>query len=311
MTGNTFYFEWEVRLMEWLQSIFNNSFGVAFFSFMSDFGEELICIAILGFFYWGLNKETGKYIGTNVLVNLIWNPLIKNIFVRRRPYFDNKSIKILKLIDKDAEMYDIDAQGFSFPSGHSSNSATVYGSLIRSVKHKWVRVFCVIITLLVGVSRFVLGAHYPTDVLCGWALGILIVFLIPWLRTKVKNDYLFYGILLLTGIPGFFYCTSNDYYTGIGTMIGAFAGFIFEAKVVKFDNTKNVIRIILRILGGAAIYLALNKLLKLPFSSEFLDAGTLAARLVRTIRYAIVLFVAVGVYPILFKFTAKIGKKAE
>ena len=66
---------------------------------------------------------------------------------------------------------------------------------------------------------------------------------------------------------------------------------------------------ILRVIGAFAIYYALNTLLKLPFSKEFLDNGTLGAGLVRTARYAVVLFVALGIYPKVFPVFEKIGKK--
>ena len=62
-------------------------------------------------------------------------------------------------------------------------------------------------------------------------------------------------------------------------------------------------------LGGGAVYFALNTLLKLPFPKELLEAGNFAAHLIRTGRYAIVIFVVIAVYPMLFKLTAKIGKK--
>ena len=64
-----------------------------------------------------------------------------------------------------------------------------------------------------------------------------------------------------------------------------------------------------KVIGGAALYFAVNTVLKMPFSSAFLDSGTVAAHLVRVLRYAVVIFVTVGVYPMLFKLTAKIGAK--
>ena len=45
-----------------------------------------------------------------------------------------------------------------------------------------------------------------------------------------------------------------------------------------------------------------------PFSSAFLDSGTLAAYLVRTLRYAIILFVDIAIYPMAFD---RIGTKKE
>ncbi len=66
---------------------------------------------------------------------------------------------------------------------------------------------------------------------------------------------------------------------------------------------------VLRVRVGAGLYFALNTVLKLPFSSEFLNSGTVAAHLVRTARYALVIFGVVGVYPLVFRLTARIGAK--
>ena len=50
-------------------------------------------------------------------------------------------------------------------------------------------------------------------------------------------------------------------------------------------------------------------LLKLPFSKDFLAGGTMAALLVRTARYAVIIFVIIGIYPKAFPLFEKIGKK--
>ncbi len=68
----------------------------------------------------------------------------------------------------------------SFPSGHSMMSAVVYftlGTLLASlVPHRRLKFyFLAVATLLsamVGVSRLVLGVHYPSDVVAGWAAGL-------------------------------------------------------------------------------------------------------------------------------------------
>jgi undecaprenyl-diphosphatase len=68
----------------------------------------------------------------------------------------------------------------SFPSGHAVSSAVVYltlGALLsqlvqpRKQKAYFLGVACVL-TFLVGLSRVVLGVHYPSDVLAGWAAGL-------------------------------------------------------------------------------------------------------------------------------------------
>ena len=309
--GNIFYLDWELRLMEWLQAhIGSSGFGFWLLSNLSAFGEQLLLVVIMGFLYWGLNKEFGKYVGVNVLVANVWNPMIKNIFLRLRPYFVSDRIQLLRKIDPDADIMDVAAQGYSFPSGHSSSAVAVYGSLAaHEKKKKLLWVLAVILPILVGFSRVIVGAHFPTDVLVGWALGILVVALIPWLRRTIRSRWVFYAVLLLTAVPGFFYCTSSDYYTSFGMLVGFVLAEPFEERFVKFENTRNLFRCVLRTLGGGLIYFGLNTLLKLPFPKELLDAGDLTAHLIRSLRYAVVIFVDIGVYPMLFRVTGKLWRK--
>ena len=69
-------------------------------------------------------------------------------------------------------------QSFSFPSGHAMGSFIGFGMLVYVVAAHWrmprrirlpLIVAAAIIVLLVGVSRVYLGAHYPSDVLGGYA----------------------------------------------------------------------------------------------------------------------------------------------
>ena len=151
LTGNTFSFPWEASLMEWLQT--HLSGAVPVISFLSAFGEELIMILILGFLYWWYDKKAGKAIGLSVLMGIVWNPMIKNIFLRRRPYFDHEGIRILRLVEPKADPMDIAAQGYSFPSGHSTNAAAAYGSLALALKKKWVSVLAILLPLREPVSQ--------------------------------------------------------------------------------------------------------------------------------------------------------------
>jgi membrane-associated phospholipid phosphatase len=303
--GNTFYFAWEPALMHWLQAHMNAA-AVGLASFVTLFGEEIAMVVILGFIYWCYNKKMGIYLATNFCMVGILNPMIKNVFMRRRPYFDNPQVACLKPVDSSADLYDINAQGYSFPSGHSSNSAVVYGSIARFSGKRWVKITALVITLAVGCSRFCLGVHYPTDVLCGWLLGVFGIFFFPWLQSKFPHKWMFYLLMVVIALPGCFFCQTTDYYTGLGMMIGFFAGNLVEEKYVRFENTTHVGKILLRLLFGGIIYFGLNILLKMPFDADFLASATAGAYAIRVVRYAINLFVIVAIYPMAFD---KIGRK--
>jgi undecaprenyl-diphosphatase len=67
----------------------------------------------------------------------------------------------------------------SFPSGHAMNSAVVYLTLAvllaRTQERRSVQVYLIaaalVLTVLIGCTRVVLGVHWPSDVLAGWTAG--------------------------------------------------------------------------------------------------------------------------------------------
>ena len=62
----------------------------------------------------------------------------------------------------------------SFPSGHSANAAMIYLSMAlllpREHRGRWVS-GALVVALMVGASRVMLGVHWPSDVVGGWAYG--------------------------------------------------------------------------------------------------------------------------------------------
>ncbi|HET7528698.1 MAG TPA: phosphatase PAP2 family protein [Candidatus Saccharimonadales bacterium] len=102
------------------------------------------------------------------------NTLIKQITRRRRPH--NRRISMLGI------------RSYSFPSGHAFGSLVFYGLYANLVyRHlSFPADFAVlsalaVIVILIGVSRVSLGTHYPTDVVGGWLLGSVSLYLIVWL----------------------------------------------------------------------------------------------------------------------------------
>ena len=87
-----------------------------------------------------------------------------------------------------------DAGGFSFPSGHSATSAALFGVLaLVAARHLegGIRVAAaalgVALIAAIGVSRVMLGAHYPTDVLAGWLTGGTIALASVAIATRLRR----------------------------------------------------------------------------------------------------------------------------
>ena len=88
------------------------------------------------------------------------------------------------------------ASSFSFPSGHSFNTAVFAGMLagmvLTSTAVTLYRALAIMAaagaTLLVGASRVYLGYHWMTDVLAGWSLGLawlcLVTLALLWLKGR-------------------------------------------------------------------------------------------------------------------------------
>lgn len=108
--------------------------------------------------------------------SVIINNLVKIIVRRERPDY-------LRMVME---------KSYSFPSGHAMISVLFFGSIIYLVnkynlKYKKLITFSLsTFVLLVGISRIYLGVHYLTDVVGGYLLGFIVLFLIIHLFERKK-----------------------------------------------------------------------------------------------------------------------------
>ena len=222
--GVIWFWPFEEQLIVWLQHLGEGTVlqTILFYlnNFFSFLGEEMICIAVMGFVYWGLDKKRGERIGAAIMLTNVSIGLLKNIFSRVRPWAASGSIDLLRDVD-----------GFSFPSGHSANCTALYPTTAYEFKErKWLKWVAVFVPLLCGISRCYVGAHWPTDVIVGLATGLLIFALVEVVLRSGFNKYVFYFILIAVSSVGLLYCTTNDYFNSYGMLIGFVFGLLFEQR---------------------------------------------------------------------------------
>ncbi len=121
--------------------------------------------AVSGWFMWRRYQRWMLALWLAVGGGMLLNLLLKNIFQRTRPSFENPILTFTP---------------YGFPSGHTMAATCFWGLLaafaasrIKSqVGRLSVVAICVLMILLVGFSRIYLGAHYLSDVLGAMAEGI-------------------------------------------------------------------------------------------------------------------------------------------
>ncbi len=79
----------------------------------------------------------------------------------------------------------------SFPSGHAANSMIVYlGLALLAFGHPDHRrraiAGALLLTFLIGLSRPMLGVHWPSDVVAGWSFGALWLLLVLAIGERIR-----------------------------------------------------------------------------------------------------------------------------
>lgn len=159
-------------LASWVESIPESARGFfVFLAFATHPASWSIVLAIAILTSWIAGNSYWVSILIVVLALLPLEFFLKNIFRRTRPetmYVDNMKFR-----------------SYSFPSGHSYSAALVAGAfsvmaynLIAEPLNYLIAVLFVVLAATIGVSRIYLGAHFPSDVIGGWATGAAVLFVI-------------------------------------------------------------------------------------------------------------------------------------
>ncbi|MBE6015203.1 MAG: phosphatase PAP2 family protein [Lachnospiraceae bacterium] len=269
---------------------FRNGVGSVFTSFMtkmSFIGEMETVLIIIALIYWCASKNFGTYLLMGWSGNRVVNGFLKVTACAYRPWIRDARI----LPDSGALAA---ATGYSFPSGHSMNAASLYGgSAIRKEVPGAVRVVLGIIFALIAFSRIFLGVHTPKDILVGSAVGLLVMWLtcrlMKWVEANPKKDILVAGISIgiAIAVAIFAACKSyptdydaagkllvdgakmaKDTYKGVGWCLGFFAGWVLERRFVGFTTDVSKSTAVWRLVIGLFGYYAVTLILKSIVSSS-------------------------------------------
>ena len=273
--------EFELNIIRAIQSI-ANPFLDGLFQFITMFGEEVILIPLIAVIYWSFNKKMGEYIAYASLTSVLVNGAIKDIFKAKRP-IGEPGIRSLRVET---------ATGYSFPSGHTQGTASFWGAIAIYLKKNCMYAISGLIIVLVAISRLYLGVHYPKDVLFGAIFGILTSFITYKLFNKVNNKIDLYFITFIIFIPALLYAHSADFIKGMGTFLGFALGIYVEKKYVNFSVEGKSANKILRVVIGLAILILLKVGLKAVFPNKLVF---------HFLRYFIIVFFGIGLYPAIFK----------
>ena len=285
-----------------------------FFTFL---GRVEFYLLIIPFIYWTIDKRMGM----RALLILIFIDIVgmsfKLLFHQPRPYW----IGDVKQLAKESS--------YGIPSTHASDSLAVGGFLAYRINRSWFWVVMSVILFFIGLSRIYLAAHFTHDVLFGWLIGAIVLWVsLRWgeqtftsLKSKslsaqvvsgfiVSLAVILIGILIRSFIAGTpdpaswaNYATEarsiSSFFTLSGALFGAIAGYAIMRKYASFQTSgswkQRGLTYLLGILGVAVIYLVLSMAFGLIAPDESAIGYTL-----RYTRYALVTFWMTFIAPWIF-----------
>ena len=270
------------------------AFLASFLSKMTWLGELNTALVIMALIYWCVSKEFGSYLLMGWSGNRLVNGMLKVTVCAYRPWI--RDARVVPYGDSIKT-----ATGYSFPSGHTMNAASVYGGgAVRKDIPGAMRIVLVFLVLLVAFSRNYLGVHTPQDVLVGIVAGTLVMFLtmkmMQWIKNHSEKDLLVVCIGVGLAILVAIYAAvkpypvdtdaagkvlvdgakmANDTFKGVGWCAAFLTGWILERRFVQFSTDISMMKRMSRLTIGLFSYYVVS-LIFVPAIKDWISgpAGT-------------------------------------
>ena len=190
--------------------LLTNKLGATFANEMwvmiTTFGNRFFALLLVLIFFWRhLNLLRTALIAA--LISLLIVASLKSLIAFPRPY-DVLNPSSFYFIGEKMTTY-------AFPSGHTAAAFAIMGSVGFYFKNSPLLLFAFLFASFIGLSRIMLGVHWPIDVLVGaalgWASAWLSVAIIhaKFIRDAIIWDYVTYLIYLL--IAGYLFWQGSVY----------------------------------------------------------------------------------------------------
>lgn len=234
---------------------FSNPFLDVFFQLVTMIGEDVFFIFVTAIIYWCIDKELGYKLGFVTLTSACINFGIKDLLKIPRP-IGEPGIRSLRVHT---------AEGYSFPSGHTQNTTTLWTFFMRYFKRSWFYAAGISVILLVGISRLYLGVHTPEDVAGGMLIGAVWVFAWSFFYEKAQKRgdsmLLIISVAVVTG--GLFVFKDANYYKVAGALGGLLSGYLIEPRFIDFRVKASLTVQIFKVCFGLGVLYLLRLVLKI------------------------------------------------
>ena len=278
------FLDWGIDVVLWFQQ-FSPALDLPFKSltFLGDLEFFLICMPLI---YWCLDRRLGARLLILFLISAYINSVAKVIADQPRPFHYDSRVKAL-----------VHAGGGGLPSGHTQSAVVVWGYLASQAGRRMLWILAVVLMVAIPMSRLYLGVHFPTDLLGGYILGILLLVLYLHFGFKVEAWLIQKGIIWQMGLavvlPILFICInpkdSIDALNAGSVLLGFAPGIILERRWIRFCSGGRPFRKILRFIPGFIVLIGIWMGLRIVF------AGLEPVALFRIVRYTLVgLWCALG-----------------
>lgn len=170
---------WEFSVLDFIQDHLRSGFGDVVMPFIAHLGDggTIWIVLALALLIYPKTRQAGAALLTALVIGVICcNVILKPFVARVRPCDINTAVELLVPRPDD----------FSFPSGHTR--ASFEGAAVLYLHKSRLRIPALILAVLIGFSRLYLYVHYPTDVLAGAVLGVLLAWAGCALVHRVGNQ---------------------------------------------------------------------------------------------------------------------------